>query len=51
MLFPEIDVTQLKKISSELFKRSLDSDILRFYFLDVIGVVKRFDVTPVCIIY
>lgn len=50
MLVAEIGVSQLKDMSSELFKRPLDSDILRFYFVEVIGVVDRFDVTPVCFI-
>lgn len=51
MLFAEIGVSQLQKMSSELFKRPLDSDILRFYFVDAIGVIKRFDVMPVRVLY
>ena len=50
MLVADIGVSQIKDMSSKLFKRPLDSDILRFYFVDVIGVVDRFDVTPVCFI-
>ena len=51
MLFAEISVSQLQKMSSELFKRPLDSDILRFYFVDAIGVIKQFDVMPVRVLY
>ena len=48
MLLAEIDVPHLKDVSSELWKRPLDSDVARFYFVDVVGMVKGFHLVPVC---
>jgi hypothetical protein len=37
--------------TTEVWKRPLDSDVARFYFLEIIGMVKGFHVTsPVCCI-
>ena len=47
MLLAEIDVPHLKDVSSQLWKRPLDSDVARFYFVEVVGTVKRFHLVPV----
>ena len=48
MLLAEIDVPHLKDVSSQLWKRPLDSDVARFYFVEVVGIVKAFHLVPVC---
>ena len=48
MLLAEIDVPHLKDVSSQLWKRPFDSDVARFYFVDVVGMVKAFHLVPVC---
>ena len=48
MLLAEIDVPRLKDVLSQLWKRPLDSDVARFYYVEVIGMVKAFHLVPVC---
>ena len=48
MLLAEIDVPHLKDVSSQLWNRPLDSDVARFYFVEVVGMVKGFHLVPVC---
>ena len=46
MLLAEIDIPHLKDVSSQLWNRPLDSDIARFYFVEVVGMVKGFHLVP-----
>ena len=48
MLLAEIDVPRLKDVSSQLWKRPLDSDVAWFYFVEVVGMVKGYHLVPVC---
>ena len=48
MLLAEIDIPHLKDVSSQLWNRPLDLDLARFYFVEVVGMVKGFHLIPVC---